>query len=115
MQFPFVSASDGTSDSDSRFVITSGQQLPKVRKVVEDAPLVEKVIVLDDVEDLRENELDGVGSWFDYLTDCLGFRVLVEYNNSYLRIDGYERKEDWSVGFYIYLRAFGAESSNIFR
>ncbi len=43
--------------SDSRFVITSGQQLPKVRKVVEDAPLVEKVIVLDDVEDLRENEL----------------------------------------------------------
>ena len=65
--------------------------------------------------DIRENELDGIGAWFDYLTDCLGFRVLVEYNNSYLRIDGYERKEDWSVGFYIYLRAFGAESSNIFR
>ena len=65
--------------------------------------------------DIRQSELDGIGAWFDYLTDCLGFRFLVEYNNSYRRIDGYERKEDWSVGFYIYLRAFGAESSNIFR
>ena len=64
--------------------------------------------------DIRENELDGIGSWFDYLTDCLGFRFLVEYRNSYQRIDGYERKEDWSFGFYIYLRAFGPESSNVF-
>ena len=65
--------------------------------------------------DLREGELDGVGSWFDYLTDCLGFRFLVEYRSAYTRLDGYERKDDWSFGFYIYLRAFGAESSNIFR
>ena len=65
--------------------------------------------------DIRENELDGIGAWFDYLTDCLGFRFMVEYQNAYTRIDGYERKDDWSFGFYIYLRAFGAESSNIFR
>ena len=62
--------------------------------------------------DIRENELDRVGSWFDYLTDCLGFRFIVEYVNSYTRIDGYERKDDWSFGFYIYLRAFGADSSS---
>ena len=65
--------------------------------------------------DIRQNELDGIGSWFDYLTDCLGFRFIVEYQNSYTRIDGYERKDDWSFGFYIYLRAFGADSSNIFK
>ena len=64
--------------------------------------------------DLRQNELDGIGSWFDFLTDCLGFRFLVEYNNSYMRVDGYERKEDWSFGFYIYLRAFGADSGGTF-
>ena len=64
--------------------------------------------------DIRNNDLDSVGSWFDYLTDCLGFRLLVEYRNSYTRIDGYEREDDFSVGFYIYLRAFGANSSNIF-
>ena len=57
--------------------------------------------------DIRENELDSVGSWFDLLTDCLGFRFIVEYENSYTRLDGYEHGEDWSFGFYIYLRAFG--------
>ena len=56
--------------------------------------------------------MDRIGSWFDYLTDCLGFRFIVEYVNSYTRIDGYERTDDWSFGFYIYLRAFGADSSN---
>lgn len=43
--------------SDSRFVIVSGQQLPKVRKVIRDTPLVEKVIVLDEIQDLAENEI----------------------------------------------------------
>ena len=62
--------------------------------------------------DIRENELDRIGSWFDYLTDCLGFRFIVEYQNAYTRIDGYEHKDDWSFGFYIYLRAFGADSSS---
>ena len=64
--------------------------------------------------DIRENELDSIGTWFDYLTDCLGFRFMVEYENSYTRIDGYEHGDDWSFGFYVYLRAFGAGSS-IFR
>ena len=43
--------------SDSRFVIVSGQQLPKVRKVIGNTPLVEKVIVLDEIQDLAENEI----------------------------------------------------------
>ena len=64
--------------------------------------------------DIRENELDSVGTWIDYLTDCLGFRLIVEYENSYYRIDGYEHGDDWSVGFYIYLRAFSEDSHNFF-
>lgn len=43
--------------SDSRFVVVSGQQLPKVRKVVGSVPLVEKVIILDEVEDVADNEI----------------------------------------------------------
>lgn len=64
--------------------------------------------------DIKEAELDSVGAWFDYLTDCLGFRLMVEFDNEYTRIDGYRRKEEYNVGFYIYLRALGADSSNIF-
>ena len=65
--------------------------------------------------DLRDGELDTVGGWIDYLTDCLGFRLLLEYQNKYTRIDGREHDEDYKVGFYIYLRAFGAESANVFK
>lgn len=65
--------------------------------------------------DIHDNELDCVGSWFDLLTDCLGFRFIVEYENSFMRLDGYEHGDDWSFGFYIYLRAFGSGASDIFR
>ena len=64
--------------------------------------------------DCRTGELDRVGSWFDYLTDCLGFRLILEYRNSYTRIDGSEHGEDVHVGFYVYLRALGPEGSNVF-
>ncbi|MCQ2083519.1 MAG: AMP-binding protein [Bacteroidaceae bacterium] len=43
--------------SDARFVVASAQQLPKIRKTVPGTPLVEKVIVLDNIEDLQENEM----------------------------------------------------------
>lgn len=43
--------------SDSRFVVASEQQLPKIRKTVVNCPNVEKVIVLDDIADLQENEI----------------------------------------------------------
>lgn len=64
--------------------------------------------------DLRENELDAAGSWIDYLTDCLGFRLLVKYQSEYTRIDGYRHKDSWDVGFYVYLRAFGSDSGSVF-
>ena len=64
--------------------------------------------------DFEEGEVDSVGTWVDYLTDCLGFRFLVEYDNSYERIDGYEHNDDWSFGFYIYLRAFGPNAGGVF-
>lgn len=42
--------------SDSRFVVASSQQLSKIRKIYDQLPNVEKVIVLDDVE-LLPNEM----------------------------------------------------------
>lgn len=64
--------------------------------------------------DLQDNELDAVGSWIDYLTDCLGFRLMVKYQNEYTRVDGYRYRDSWDVGFYIYLRAFGSDSGSVF-
>ena len=43
--------------SDSRFIIVSKQQLSKVRKIINDTPLVEKVIVLDDIDKYEDKEM----------------------------------------------------------
>lgn len=43
--------------SDSKYVVTSKFQLPKVRKILPECPLVEKVIVFDEIPDMRENEI----------------------------------------------------------
>ena len=43
--------------SDSRFVIVSEQQLPKIRNIIDQCPLVEKVIVLDPIADYQANEM----------------------------------------------------------
>ena len=43
--------------SDSRFVLVSAQQLPKVRKILPELPLVEKVIVLDDLPEYGDKEM----------------------------------------------------------
>lgn len=65
--------------------------------------------------DLREGELEDVGCFFDYLTDCLGFRFMINYRNTYITYDGYEHDDDWSFGFLIYLRALGEDSAQIFK
>lgn len=44
--------------SDSKFIITTALQLPKVRKVIADLPLVHKVILLDDIQDKEANEVN---------------------------------------------------------
>jgi hypothetical protein len=64
--------------------------------------------------DCSESELDEIGTWVDLRTDCLGFRFIVSYENEYVRIDGSERGDDWSFGFFIYLRAFGPDASSVF-
>ena len=43
--------------SDSKYVITSKFQLPKVRKILPECPMVEKVIIFDEVADKQDNEL----------------------------------------------------------
>ena len=43
--------------SDSKYVITSKFQLPKIRKILPECPMVEKVILFDQVEDMQENEV----------------------------------------------------------
>ena len=43
--------------SDSRFVMVSGSQLPKIRRIVSELPTLEKVIVFDEIEDRRDNEI----------------------------------------------------------
>ena len=43
--------------SESRFVMVSRQQLPKIRRIMTELPLVEKVIVFDEIENLQEKEI----------------------------------------------------------
>lgn len=43
--------------SDSRFVMVSDSQLPKIRRIVSELPALEKVIVFDEIEDRRDNEI----------------------------------------------------------
>ena len=43
--------------SESRYVVVSEQQLPKIRSIIKDCPLVEKIIVLDPIEDYQDNEM----------------------------------------------------------
>ena len=43
--------------SDSKYVVTSKFQLPKIRKILPECPMVEKVIIFDEVADKQENEI----------------------------------------------------------
>jgi long-chain acyl-CoA synthetase len=43
--------------SDSKYVITSKFQLPKVRAILPECPMVEKVIIFDEVPDKQDNEI----------------------------------------------------------
>ena len=60
--------------------------------------------------DARCDELDETGAWFDFLTDCLGFRFAVSYENSVHRIDGSKYSSDVEVVFSVYLRTLGAST-----
>lgn len=43
--------------SDSKYIVTSGQQLPKIRKILPELPMVEKVIVFDDLPEYGDKEI----------------------------------------------------------
>ena len=43
--------------SDARFIMTSEQQLPKIRAILPSCPSVEKVIVFDPISDLQDKEM----------------------------------------------------------
>ena len=60
--------------------------------------------------DCRRNELDEIGSWFDLMTDCLGYRFQVAHETSYIRVDGSKEDCDNRFYFFIYLRALGPGS-----
>jgi hypothetical protein len=62
--------------------------------------------------DVDKGELDEIGSWFDYRTDCLGFRFLVSYEHEYERVDGSKWDDNWRFGFFIYLRTFGPDKGS---
>lgn len=64
--------------------------------------------------DCREAELDEIGSWLDFRTDCLGFRFSLSYENDYRRLDNSKASDDWRFGFFIYLRALGPSSGTPF-
>ena len=66
--------------SQARFVIVSEQQLTKLRNIITQCPLVEKVILLDHVSDLRDNEL--------YINDLIasGKRYLQEHAEEFRAI-----------------------------
>ena len=65
--------------SDSKYIITSKFQLPKIRAVLPECPMVEKVIIFDEVADKRENEM--------YITEIMemGDRFLAEHEDMFLQ------------------------------
>jgi hypothetical protein len=60
--------------------------------------------------DCRRNDLDEVGSWFDLMTGCLGYRFQFAHETSYTRVDGSKEECDNRFYFFIYLRALGPGS-----
>ena len=65
--------------SDSKYVITSKFQLPKIRKILPECPMVEKVIIFDEIPDLKENEI--------YIGDviAMGDRFLAENEEMFIQ------------------------------
>ena len=65
--------------SDSKYVITSKFQLPKIRTILPECPMVEKVIVFDKIDDMKENEI--------YIGDIIemGDKFLAEHEDLFIQ------------------------------
>lgn len=59
--------------------------------------------------DCSAHEIASVGSAFDFMTDCLGLRVSLDFEDEYKRADGSTSKRDVRGGVYLFLRAFGPD------
>jgi len=58
--------------SESRFIMVSGTQLKKIRSIIQDLPLIEKIIILDPQATYEKNEIsvdDVYAMGDDYLSD----------------------------------------------
>ena len=68
--------------SESRYVIVSEQQLSKIRSIIVSCPKVERIIVLDPIEDYRENEIaisEVIAMGEEYLKEHMDeFRAVYE-------------------------------------
>jgi hypothetical protein len=62
--------------------------------------------------DLRYNELDEVGGYIQYSLDCLVFQLRTAYVNSFDRVDGSERGDDFRVALTMWFRAEDRESGD---
>ncbi len=71
--------------SDSKYIITSKFQLPKIRKILPECPMVEKVILFDEVPDRQENEI--------YLSEIIGMGDKFLAENEELFIQRYKSIE----------------------
>ncbi len=67
--------------SESRFVIVSGQQLPKIRRIISQLDCVEKVIVLDDIPAANAKEVSM--EWVQALGDSYLFGHKAEFEERY--------------------------------
>ena len=65
--------------SDSKYIITSKFQLPKIRAILPECPMVEKVIIFDEVADKQDNEM--------YLSEIIemGDKFLVEHEEMFVQ------------------------------
>ena len=65
--------------SDSKYIITSKFQLPKIRAILPECPMVEKVIIFDEVADKKENEM--------YMSEiiAMGDRFLEENEEQFIQ------------------------------
>jgi len=75
--------------SESRYVIVSEQQLPKIRRIIADIPAVEKVIVMDSISPLETKEVTM--EWVDQLgaSFLLGHRAEFEERYKSVQPDDY--------------------------
>ena len=65
--------------SDSKYIITSKFQLAKIRTILPECPMVEKVIIFDQIDDMQENEI-YIGEIMD-----MGDRFLAEHEDLFIQ------------------------------